>query len=409
MFDAKDFFRKRLKKHIKTLNRYLRYMINGHIAFALFFFISAFSVFYQKWLETIPENFPTAIIIGVVFAFLATYQPIRTLLEEGDLVFIISAEKRMGQYFQRSLIYSYVAQIYVVLLLAAGLGPLYFASYENHTVSRYLLLICIMFVFKLSSLNINWWKMRENDERVRIAETILRYGLGVVIFTSLIEGSMMIAASGTILWAVIFLVIYTKYAKTPLVPWERLLSKDQESMYSFYKLANLFTDVPQIKAKVKRRRLLTKLFTPREYKQSHSFKYLYTLTFLRSGDYFNMFARLTILSGVFVLFIPYIWMQWIIAMLFLYISNLQLFSIYHKHRTTSWLHIYPIDKSLRLQAVQRLLRTLSLIQIGIYTTILLIVQTVFSALVLLGIGLLFTVYFVYLYVPKVVHKKRQIL
>lgn len=408
MFDSKQLFKERLKKHIKTLNRYLKYIFNSHIAFALFFFISAFSVFYQKWLETIPEHFPTPLIIGLIFAFLATHQPIRTFLEEADLVFLLSAERRMKDYFSRSLIYSYIMQLYVVLLFAAGLGPLYFTSYANQPIIYYLIIVGIVFLLKFSSLLMNWWKIRERDHRIRLFETIIRYSSGVIIFTSLVVQSMIWASIGTIVWVALFLAVFTRYTEMKITPWVRLVEKDQESMYSFYKLANLFTDVPHIKTKIKRRGLLTKLFIRDQYERSESFKYLFSLTFLRSGDYFNMFIRLTVLGGIFIFAIPYVWMQWIIAILFIYISNLQLSGLYHEHQAISLLRIYPIGQGLQLKAVQKILRLLSIIQIIVFSVILLIVQSVPSALVVIGIGLLFTFYFVYYYLPKAVNKTKMI-
>lgn len=37
MFDSHAFYKKRLSAHVKNLSRYLKYMFNGHIAFAMFF------------------------------------------------------------------------------------------------------------------------------------------------------------------------------------------------------------------------------------------------------------------------------------------------------------------------------------------------------------------------------------
>lgn len=37
MFDSHALYKKRLSSHVKNLSRYLKYMFNGHIAFAMFF------------------------------------------------------------------------------------------------------------------------------------------------------------------------------------------------------------------------------------------------------------------------------------------------------------------------------------------------------------------------------------
>src|SRR5690625_7598706 len=86
MFDAHEFFKKRFSGHLKELGRYTRYMFNGHIAFAMFFFIAAFAFYYQSWLETIPDDFPTSIIMGVVFGLLLSYRDWKSVVEGYSVV-----------------------------------------------------------------------------------------------------------------------------------------------------------------------------------------------------------------------------------------------------------------------------------------------------------------------------------
>ena len=88
MFNARQLFSRRLTSYLQQLNRYLRYIFNGHMAIALVFFIAAGAVYYQQWLQTLPENFPTAWVIGVAFGLIATYTPIRTLLQKPDIIIV---------------------------------------------------------------------------------------------------------------------------------------------------------------------------------------------------------------------------------------------------------------------------------------------------------------------------------
>lgn len=163
MFDSHAFYKKRLSMHIKELSRYMRYIFNGHIAFAILFFIAAIAYYYQAWLAQLPEDFPTAIIIGLAFGLLVSYSPVRTLLKEPDLVFLIAAEEKMRSYFRNSIIYSFVIQLYLILLIAAAFGPLYTASFPDREGNPYLLTIVILLFFKVANLFVNWWmyKIRE--------------------------------------------------------------------------------------------------------------------------------------------------------------------------------------------------------------------------------------------------------
>ena len=131
MFDSHDLFKKRFSAHMRETSRYLRYIFNGHIAVAMFFLISAVSVYYQQWLAQLPADFPSVWIIGITFGLIVSYAPVSTLLQEPDLVFLIPAEHKMNDYFRNTLIYSFVNQLLPILFVVAALSPLYFHSYPG--------------------------------------------------------------------------------------------------------------------------------------------------------------------------------------------------------------------------------------------------------------------------------------
>src|SRR5690625_6905116 len=67
MFNARKVFKERLDVHVKETSRYLKYIFNGHIAVAMFFLVAALAYYYQQFLAQLPKDFPSAIIIGIVF------------------------------------------------------------------------------------------------------------------------------------------------------------------------------------------------------------------------------------------------------------------------------------------------------------------------------------------------------
>ncbi len=247
MFDAASFFKERLSQHIKEMSRYLRYIFNGHIAVALFFFIAAFAYFYQQWLLELPEHFPTATIMAIVFGLIANYSPVRTLLKEPDLVFLIVAEHKMGAYFQRALIYSYLVQLYVVFILVAGFGPLYFASFPERSGKSYLLFLVVLLIFKGWNLLSNWWIQSIQDKTIRIIDYITRFLLTAVTFYFVIDGELLLASVFTFLFIGVFLYDLSLSRKYSNINWQLLVDKDQHHMQSFYRIANMFADVPHLK------------------------------------------------------------------------------------------------------------------------------------------------------------------
>src|SRR5690625_4768328 len=117
--DSKQLFKERFSAHLKETIRYLQYILNGHLAIAILFLIGAGAVFYQQLLTQLPDNFPTDWIVSLLFALVALYNPIQNLLKEADLVFLFPAEKKLTRYFNLTLWYSFLTQLYLVAIVAA--------------------------------------------------------------------------------------------------------------------------------------------------------------------------------------------------------------------------------------------------------------------------------------------------
>ena len=96
-------------------------------------------------------------------------------------------------------------------------------------------------------------------------------------------------------------VYYKQQTKEKGLKWKYLIDQDERRMTSFYRLANLFTDVPKLKNQVKRRKWLDSLLVQIPFQQDQAFTYLFMRTFLRSGDYWGLFVRLTVIGqGSFI-------------------------------------------------------------------------------------------------------------
>lgn len=398
MFDSQDFYKKRLSVHIKETSRYLKYIFNGHIAVAMLFFISALAYYYQQWLVGLPEDFPTAGIMGAALGLLVSYSPVRTLLKEPDLVFLIAAETKMHAYFRNALLYSFVIQLYLVLLVAAAFGPLYFASFPDRSGQMYLLSIAIVLVFKAGNLIANWWMLRVREPVTRRLDLAVRTLLNVVVFYFIISGNMLMAGITSVMFALLFLYVLNVSRKQAGIVWDLLVEKDQNRMQTFYRIANMFADVPHLKNRVKKRQWLVSLVSNLSVNKKNTFDYLYRITFIRSGDYLGMYIRLIVIGGLFIYYIPNVWMKIIFAVLFLYLSCFQMMTIYQHHRTNIWLDIYPVETKPKQQAVMKLLYQLSIGQAVIFSLVFLFTQAYIGfAITLLG-GILFNFLFINGYV-----------
>lgn len=398
MFDSHDLFKKRLTSYLKEMSRYLKYILNGHIAVALFFFIAVVAVYYQQWLMELPANFPSTWIIGIVFGLLVSYNPVHTLLQEPDLVFLIPAEHKMNKYFRKSLIFSYVSTLFITLFIIAAISPLYFHSFPNRSGNSYLLIVFVILVFKVWNLIANWWILKIREGIIRRNDTFIRIILNCMVFFFIIKGEIMLAGVTTILFIGLFLYDYSLSRQRTGLAWDILVAKDQNRMQTFYRLANLFTDVPHLKNPINKRHWLVLFVHKLPFHYRYTYDYLYRIAFIRSGDYLSMYVRLIIVGGLFMYFIPNEWMKLFFALLFVYLSSFQMMTLYYHFRTIMWLDIYPIKITDRKQAVIKWLFLLTLVQTILYALIFLGMQAYIGFGVTLLGGIIFNFLFTYGYI-----------
>ncbi|WP_099157326.1 ABC transporter permease [Virgibacillus ndiopensis] len=400
MFDSNALFRRRFSDHLKETNRYLRYIFNGHIAFAMMFFVSALAYYYQDWLTKLPADFPTDWVMGIALGLLVSYSPVRTLLKEPDLVFLITAEHKMGAYFRNALIYSFVIQLYLILVTMAAFGPLYFATYPERDGKVYLVTIVVVLIFKIWNLIANWWMLKVREPGVRKIDQFVRILLNIATFFFIVNGDMLLAGVTTALFILVFLYDLSVSRKQAGIVWDLLVEKDRNRMQAFYRIANMFTDVPHMKNRVKKRQWLVSLINRVAFQQKYTFDYLFRITFIRSGDYFGMYVRLIIIGGLLIYFIPNSWVKIIFGFVFLYMSSFQMMTLYQHHRTVIWLDLYPVELQRRQQAVLKWLYQLGFIQLFIYACLFLVFGDLKGLVIMLIGGLIFNYLFINGYVKQ---------
>ena len=213
-----------------------------------------------------------------------------------------------------------------------------------------------------------------------------------------------------LLWSLGFLLygyyFYRKAKDRPL-PWERLVENEEKRMAFFYRIASLFTDVPDLKEQVKRRKWLDFLLKSPEFKQSSTYNYLYPRTFFRSGGYFGLFIRLTVIGGLFVWALDGSYFAYGMAVLFMYLTGFQLISLWLHHDGVIWPSLYPVSTKIKKASFLKLLMNILTIQNFAFT-----ICFIFSREWLRGLGLfillgIFSFLFVYVYSKKRIEKRNH--
>lgn len=396
MFDDHKLWRDRFSQRTKDLGRYLRYILNGHLMIVLIFLIGAAAYYYQNWVKGLPVTFPSAIIMAICIGLFLTYSPVYNFLLEADQVFLLPLETKMKRYFYRSGIISLIFQGYILLLVLAAFMPMYarVSSSGFHLFIPFLICLLIVKAWNLAS---SWRIQYFIQPSIYRWDAIVRYFINTAFsFLLFKQAQPLILVALAAVMVLYFRAFYIR-TKNSSLKWDLLISQEEKRMNSFYRLANLFTDVPKLKDTVKRRKWLDFLLQPIRFSQEKTYQYLYARTFLRSGDYFGLFIRLTVIGGIAIYFISFGLGQVLLAVLFLYLTGFQLLPLWNHHQNKLWVDLYPVPAKYKQSAFYFILIVILIVQTLIFAVILLIKSQWSIALIELLAGSVFSYFFVYVY------------
>jgi ABC-2 type transport system permease protein len=358
--DAKRIWFFRMKEYWIKAGRYIQYMLNSLIYTVIITVIIA-AYYYAKWLNEMPTSFPVPFVLAIIFAFFLTRGQVRTFIKEADLVYLLPHEHKLKPYFNLSLLYSILFQLYYLGILFFILGPLYF-KYELADKMTYSVAIVAFVLLKVWNMLLKWYVLRIADDQYRKSDTIVRFTLNFLfVYLMIVEANvfLIIALIGLILF--LYLYYQNKFTKKFRLKWETLLQIEQHSVGKFYNLANLFVDVPHLKLKIKKRPILTKLLNILPVKRQ-TFTFLYTHAFIRTGDYLGIYIRLLLVGVLLIVFIPNDIAKTAISLLILYLSAVQLLSLRKHYDLKLWTQLFPVTVRDRLNSFNKVNASLLLVK-----------------------------------------------
>ncbi len=399
MFDEKLLWKERFSRTSKELSRYLRYIFNGHLVIVFVFLIGTAAYYYQEWLKTLPETFPSAIIMSICMAFLLTYSPIYTFMSEADRIFLLPLETKLGGYFKKSILISFSLQVYLLLIGLAVLMPMYAAVNHGNFKSFFPFLIVILIV-KILNLLIRWHVQYYGEVSTLTKDTLIRFFVNLVFLYFLFSNAALYFSIAAVAIFFGLYVYFRQQTKEKGLKWEFLIEQDERRMTSFYRLANLFTDVPKLKNQVRRRKWLDSLLVQIPFQQDKAFTYLFTRTFLRSGDYLGLFVRLTVIGALAIYFLTFGIGQVIMAVVFIFLTGFQLLPLWRHHQYHSMLELYPLEESVKKLSFLGFLRKVLFSQAVLFSLVLFIKGDIVVAVITLLVCIVFSFYFVSIYTKR---------
>lgn len=392
--NSRKLWSERFSRYVAEVRRYLRYMLNDHLLFVLFIGLSVGAVLYEKWVRALSPQFPYAVVEAFVLALFLTPSSVRTFLQEADVVFLTPAETKLRPYMQRSLLFSFVVQTLFLLAGVFVVAPLHlrFASMPLSLFAFFL------WLWKGWNVWIHWREIHWVEQKAKWIGDIGRFLLnGVAVYFLLVDVPPFLFFVLLVITACISFYFWNVTKQKPL-PWEELIWQEAQAMRRFYRLANLFSDVPHIQEKAKRRRWMDWLLRfITDWRKDAAFRYLYVRTFSRAGDYFGVYVRLTMIGCLLLYIVPTGYGKALAACFFLYATGIQLFALSRHHRGHVLVRLYPLPPSMQKKAVLQLLFLLLSVQHVVFVLILIIGSNWAASLWTVGLGLAFIYWLVFYY------------
>ena len=391
-------WKERFRHFLQEVRTYSKYVFNDHLKFIFVFIIGAGAYYYQQWLQTLTPSFPTALVMAVLLGLVLTAGSIQTLLKEADLVYLLPVEEKLKPYFTKAFLFTFMIQLYIIAIVAAALAPLYFQQMKQ-TGAGYIWIVLAFVIVKAWNLFVAWEKSFLTDQNIQRADWFIRFILNGLFVYFLVERTSVLFIGGIVLLMVLYLAIMHQMVKGKPLNWEYLISEEGKKMMLLYRIANMFVDVPALKERVSRRKWLD--FILSIIGEKRTYLYLYTRTFLRSGNYFGLYVRLLALGGVILYFIPFLYGRFIVSLIFLYLIGYQLLTLWKHHRMKIWLDLYPVGGEEKKKDFLTLLNAILITGSVIFTIIFALATKDFMMTgILLIVSILFSIGFVYQYGAK---------
>lgn len=406
MIDANKLWKQRFQLYVKDTRRYLKLIFNDHFKFVLLFAVGGGAYYYQNWLKTLPQDFPAALIIAFIIGIIVTQSPTQTFLKEADLVFLLPVETELKTYFWRSILYSYMLQCYLLIFVIAALGPLYLHQ-QGSTARELLIITVILLIAKGVNIMTRWYVQYSTDKGSLRTDQFVRLTFNIVFVYFLVQGVTWIYPIVTGLLLILLLIYFYQSSKGKGVKWEQLIEMEAVRMMTFYRIANMFTDVPKLKEQVKRRRWLNWTTSMLPFERRSTFSFLYSRTFSRTSDYLGIYIRLLVIGGVLLYFLPLGISKLLILLLFVYLSGFQLLPLYRHHVMKIWIDLYPISEEVRLSNYLQMLFYLLLVKSSLFSIVIFFSGDIILGFLAIGVGFVFSYFFTFTYVKKKLDKQNR--
>lgn len=363
----KELFHQRLNRHQKQMMRYLRYVFNDHFVLACTFLLGGVGLYYSNLVKQLPSDFlPGKLLVIAVLVLVLHLGNFVSLTKPADVVFLLPKEKEMRSYLEGGFRYSLLLPFVSLVLLGGFMMPLYVVSAAGQ-FSDFFPLVLGLWGLKVAHLQLKRYRLFQNSQEANkwygfwLAFSVLALALAVFV-------NPWVVLPAGIGIAVVYYQLLWKNVQQPL-DWNKMIQLESNRLQRIYRFINLFTDVPQVAASVKRRKYLDGLLTKIPKDQGHTYLYLYARRMLRGSEFSGLYLRLVVIGGLLLYFVNEIWFSVGLGALFLYLIGFQLVPLYNQFQYMVMTQLYPVPSQQKTKALRQLLLVLLLVAAVIFTVV----------------------------------------
>ncbi|WP_147803032.1 ABC transporter permease [Alkalicoccus halolimnae] len=350
-----------------TAVKYLRLIGNSGFLFTIYLLFLFGSYYYGRFLEWLPETFPAVSFFTIIFAWMAARGRVRTFTKQADLVFLLPMEKRMKPYFRSSFRYSWFMESVWLTLALLVLAPL-FTDRIAFGGEPFFIVLASLLLLKGWNLAASFEEQRIQGENLYRVHKWGRFLInGSVLYILFSTLSIPATAAAGVVLLLLHVLYFSRIQGT--LQWQRLIEIESNTVRTFYRVANNFTDVPHLKESIKERKWIAWVTNGVSYGQRNVYKYLFGRAFFRSGDYFGIFVRLTLIGMLFLYAVDLVWGMWLMAALFSYMTVLQMETLGNHFRLSQMPDLYPVGKRTLTAGLQYWLVLLGSVQTVLFAGI----------------------------------------
>jgi len=337
----------RKQRFMKEVIPYIRYMsMSGFPVFlSLIGIVSVIQ--YVNLIKDVPPQLPIAWIGAIVLTPLLCYSPLRTFLQDADVIYLMPMEHKLKAYIKQAMARSFRNSALLLLVVLLIFWPLYRQS-DGYIG---LWIVGIFLLLKLFNAYSGWQERRLiwNYQRglMRTIRWLLMFG---IVLAWLKHFSLIWTTIFTVSAAALLYTIYRSMNKAAF-PWKRLIDEEKFTLRRMYSFFNWFTDVQAVPPIVKKRYYLAWLVRVVPYRKAATFIYLHIITFVRT-EIGGICVRLVLLGGL----VNYMvadslgmqgWGAVITYVLFSVLIAVQVGTLRSVHRHAIWKHIFPLSVTLQ--------------------------------------------------------------